>query len=186
MRPVMSKYDITFIIIVGATLSFVVSSTLLSIIIRQYIKRRKRKVKLKPKTRIPKTLPHRSIPLQDATLQSGSTGTSPKKLHDKIVIKQAKRKRSSTNIDEEHKYTEIRVGKPTWYTKNDTAMILPLQSNPKKHIDLKTFPGKCRVYINGKYSWTSNVVDSMSAQSLWRTAQKRGGVSIEPETTVHL
>lgn len=96
------------------------------------------------------------------------------------------RKRASTNIDEEHKYTQPRTHPPDWYVQEGIRMILPYYPNATKGVDLRVFPGACKVYVDGRLSWTSNVTDLMSAQALWQAAQKHRSISIEPEKPCQL
>jgi len=90
-------------------------------------------------------------------------------------------KRTPKNIDEEHKYTQVRTAPPAWYVDDGTEMILPYYKDATKGVDLRIFPGQCKVYVDGRHSWTANITDLMSAQALWRAAQKYHNVAIEPE-----
>lgn len=161
---------------------------LIIVIKRQLLKNKKRKASIITKKQSSQIKSKRIASLQhsNTTLLSPETDAKITSQGDvyvknKTLTKRMKRIRSSTNIDEEHKYTEARKEEPKWYVRNKKNLYLPLYTDPAKKVDLKTFPGKCKVYVNGKYSWTSNVVDMMSAQSLWYAVQKKDGISIEPE-----
>jgi hypothetical protein len=97
-----------------------------------------------------------------------------------------KPKRASTNIDEEHKYTQPRTDPPDWFVPGGIRMIIPYYLDTTKGVDLRGFPGTCKVYVDRRHSWTSNITDLMSAQALWHTAQKYQDIAIEPERPCEL
>jgi hypothetical protein len=132
----------------------------------------------------------KSLPLQNtkSVIEEIPGDQSKKSVGNELIpaitdspLEYPRQKRSLTNVDEEHKYTESRSGEPKWYMRDTTKMILPLQSDQSQGVDLEMFPGNCKIYVNGKHSWTSNVCDMMSAHALWRAAQKHRQITVEPE-----
>jgi hypothetical protein len=86
----------------------------------------------------------------------------------------------SDKIDEEHKYTESSHGIPAWFTGEATNMIIPLVNDSKHGVDIKKYRGACKIYIDGKYRWKSDIRDELSMQSLWKAILVYDNVSMEP------
>ena len=83
-------------------------------------------------------------------------------------------------IDEE-KYAERRAGNPSWWISDETNMVIPLYGDKTHGVDLRSFPGQCKIYINGIFRYTSNISDMMQAQALWKAIRNYQDVFIEPE-----
>jgi ATP-dependent DNA helicase PIF1 len=89
----------------------------------------------------------------------------------------------SDKIDEEHKYTQPHHRTPDWFVDETVNMILPLFSDPRRGVNLRTYHGECKVYIRGELSWIAKFTDIYSVQAFWKRIQSFDEVSVEP---IHL
>lgn len=109
-----------------------------------------------------------------------SYGAPPALTEAAETVSKKARSRSDLNIDEDFKYGTGKQETPGWYVDKTVDMVLPLLFKRDTGVDLKTYRGSIKVYVNSIYHWTSTISDEKSMQAAWQATRGIYYVSVLP------